>query len=116
MRPGKILFSSAVSCLFLLRYLKLQQLFFVDSVVSCSPKEGSTIRLFANPPLKKPSMRVVGKSSYDGAFDGDEHNIIFVMRDIIRKGQYQAVIYEAGLKISELTFETKRQTGSNQLI
>jgi hypothetical protein len=95
---------------------KLQQLFFVDSVVSCSPKEGSTIRLFANPPLKKPSMRVVGKSSYDGAFDGDEHNIIFVMRDIIRKGQYQAVIYEAGLKISELTFETKRQTGSNQLI
>lgn len=95
---------------------KNQQLFFVDSVVTCSLKEGSAIRLFANPPLKKPSMRVVGKSSYDGVFDGDKHNVIFTMRDIVRKGQYQAEIYDSGVKISDLTFETKRQTGSNQLI
>lgn len=94
---------------------KEQQLFFVESVVSCSPKEGSKIQMFANPPLQKPRM-VVNGQSYDGRFDGDKHKVIFEMPDIRRKGQHEAEIYDGGVKITNLTFETKRQTGSNQLL
>ena len=94
---------------------KEQQVFFVDTVVPCSPKDGSNIRMFANPPLKKPRM-VVNGQSYDGKFDGDKHNVIFEMPDIRRKGQHEAEIYDGGIKVAVLTFETKRQTGTNQLI
>ncbi len=94
---------------------KKQQLFFVDNVILCSPKDGSSIHLFANPPLKKPRM-MVGDVSYDGQFEGDQHNIIFKMPDIRRKGHHEAVIYDGGIKLETLTFETKRQTSSNDLI
>lgn len=94
---------------------KEQQIFFVESVISCSPKIGSSIRLFANPPLKQPRM-VVGSQSYPGRFDGDKHNVVFKMPDIRRKGRYEAEIRDAGYKVAVLTFETKRQTGTNQLI
>ncbi len=94
---------------------KEQQVFFVETVVPCSPKDGSSIRMFANPPLKKPRM-VVGGQSYDGKFDGDKHNVIFEMPDIRRKGQHEAEIYDGGIKVTVLTFETKRQTGTNQLL
>lgn len=94
---------------------KEQKVFFVDPVVICSIKDGSSIRLFANPPLKKPRL-VLGDQSYDGIFDGDKHNVVFNMPDIRRRGQHEADIYDGGIKISTLTFETKRQTGTNQLI
>lgn len=94
---------------------KEQQIFFVESTVLCSPKDGSSIRLFANPPLKQPRM-VIGNQSYTGRFDGDKHNVVFEMPDIRRKGCYEAEICDAGRKIAVLTFETKRQTGTNQLI
>lgn len=94
---------------------KEQQIFFVKSTVPCSPKDGSTIHLFANPPLKQPRM-VVGDQSYPGQFDGDKHNVVFEMPDIRRKGHYEAEIYDARHKVTVLTFETKRQTGTNQLI
>lgn len=94
---------------------KEQQVFFVEKVVSCNPKNGSSIRMFTNPPLKKPRM-VVGNQSYDGKFDGDKHNVIFEMPDIKRKGQHEAEIYDGGIKVTILTFETKRQTGTNQLL
>ena len=94
---------------------KEQQVFFVETVVPCSPKDGSSIRMFANPPLKKPRM-VVGGQSYDGKFDGDKHNVIFEMPDIRRKGQHEAEIYDGGIKVTVLTFETRRQTGTNQLL
>lgn len=94
---------------------KKQQLFFVDNVVLCSPKDGSRIRMFANPPLKKPRM-MVGDVSYDGYFEGDQHNIIFDMPDIRRKGHHEAVIYDGGTRLETLTFETKRQTSSNDLL
>ena len=94
---------------------KEQQIFFVESVVSCSPKDGSSIRMFANPPLKKPRM-VINGQNYDGRFDGDKHNVVFEMPDIRRKGHHEAEIYEGGIKLSVLTFETKRQTGTNQLL
>ena len=94
---------------------KEQQVFFVESVVPCSPKEGSSIRMFANPPLKKPRMVVSGQS-YDGKFDGDKHNVVFEMPDIRRKGQHEAEIYDGGIKVTVLKFETKRQTGTNQLL
>ena len=93
---------------------KEQQIFFVESVVTCSVKEGSQIHLFANPPLKKPRMVVVGQS-YDGEFDGDKHNVIFKMPDIRRKGQHEAEIYDGGIKKAVLTFTTKRQTGTNDM-
>lgn len=92
-----------------------QQIFFVESVVPCSPKDGSRIRLFVNPLLKQPRM-VIGNRNYTGRFDGDKHNIIFEMPDIRRKGHYEAEIYDAGCKVAALTFETRRQTGANQLI
>lgn len=94
---------------------KEQQVFFAETVVLCSPKEGSSIRLFANPPLKKPRM-VVNGQSYDGKFDGDKHNIIFDMPDIRRKGHHEAEIHDGGVKVAVLTFETKRQTGTKQLL
>ena len=94
---------------------KEQQLFFVESVVPCSPKDGSSIRLFANPPLKKPRMMINGQD-YDGNFDGDRHNVVFEMPDIRRKGCHEAEIFDGGVKLSVLTFETKRQTGTNQLL
>lgn len=93
---------------------KEQQVFFVESIVPCSPKEGSSIRMFSNPPLKKPRMIVNGQN-YDGRFDGDKHNIVFEMPDIRRKGQHEAEIYDGGIKIKVLSFATKRQTGTNQL-
>ena len=93
---------------------KEQQLFFIENVVICSIKDGSVIRMFANPPLKAPRM-VVDDQSYDGEFEGDKHNVIFKMPDIRRKGQYKAYIYDGSTKINELVFETKRQTGANQL-
>ena len=94
---------------------KEQQVFFVETVVPCSPKEGSSIRMFANPPLKKPRM-VVNGQNYDGTFDGDKHNVVFEMPNIRRKGQHEAEIYDGGVKVTVLTFETKRQTGTNQLL
>ena len=94
---------------------KEQQLFFVESVVMCSVKEGSSIRMFANPPLKKPRMIVNGQS-YEGRFDGDKHNIAFEMPDIRRKGHHEAEIRDGGIKLAVLTFETKRQTGANELL
>ncbi len=94
---------------------KEQQLFFIETVISCSPKDGSSIRLFANPPLKSPRM-VVDGHDYSGRFDGDKHNVIFEMPDIRRKGHHEADIYDGGVKVSVLPFETKRQTGTNQLI
>lgn len=94
---------------------KEQQIFFVESIVPCSPKDGSSIRMFADPPLKKPRM-VVNGQSYDGKFDGDKHNVVFDLPDIRRKGQHEAEIYDGGVKIANLTFETRRQTGTNQLL
>ena len=94
---------------------KEQQLFFVESVVMCSVKAGSSIRMFANPPLKKPRM-VVNGHSYEGRLDGDKHNVAFEMPDIRRKGHHDAEIYDGGIKLAELTFETKRQTGANELL
>lgn len=94
---------------------KEQQIFFVESTVPCSPKDGSSIRLFVNPPLKQPRM-VIGDQSYPGRFDGDKHNVVFEMPDVRRKGHYEAEIYDAGRKVAALTFETRRQTGTNQLI
>ena len=94
---------------------KEQQLFFVESVVICSAKDGSSIKMFANPPLKKPRM-IVNNRSYEGRFDGDKHNVAFEMPDIRRKGHHEAEIYDGGVKLATLTFETKRQTGMNQLL
>lgn len=94
---------------------KEQQVFFVETVVPCSPKGGSSIRLFANPPLKNPRM-VVNGQSYEGKFDGDKHNVIFDMPDIRRKGHHEAEIRDGSVKVTVLTFETKRQTGTNQLL
>ena len=94
---------------------KEQQAFFVETVVPCSPKTGSSIHMFTNPPLKKPRM-VVDGHSYDGKFDGDKHNVVFEMPDVKRKGQHEAEIYDGGIKVTVLTFETKRQTGTNQLL
>ena len=94
---------------------KEQQLFFVETIITCSPMNGSCIRMFANPPLQKPRM-VVASQSYEGRFDGDRHNVIFEMPDIRRKGHHDAEIYDGGVKISVLTFETKRQTGTNDLL
>ena len=94
---------------------KEQQLFFVESVVNCSAREGSSIKMFANPPLNTPRM-IVNNQCYEGKFDGDKHNVVFEMPDIRRKGHHEAEIYDGGVKISVLTFETKRQTGMNQLL
>lgn len=94
---------------------KEQQVFFVETVVPCSPKGGSSIRLFANPPLKNPRM-VVNGQSYEGKLDGDKHNVIFDMPDIRRKGRHEAEIHDGGVKVTVLTFETKRQTGTNQFL
>lgn len=93
---------------------KEQQIYFVETVVFCSLKEGSNIRMFANPPLKKPRMVINGKN-YDGRFDGDKHNIVFEMPELKRKGHHEAEIYDGGVKVALLTFETRRQTGTNQL-
>ena len=94
---------------------KEQQLFFVESVVICNARDGSSIKMFANPPLKTPRM-IVNNQCYEGKFDGDKHNVVFEMPDIRRKGHHEAEIYDGGVKISVLTFETKRQTGMNQLL
>lgn len=94
---------------------KDQEIFFVEDTISCGLKEGATIRLYANPPLKQPRM-TVGEQSYDGKFDGDKHNVVFTMPDIRRKGSHVADIYDNGKKLATLTFETERQTRTNQLI
>lgn len=112
---GASLEETVVPVIILILKPKEQKVFFAETVVSCSPKDGSTIRMFANPPLKNPRL-VVGEHSYKGIFDGDKHNIIFEMPDIRRKGHHEAEIYDGGVKITMLTFETKRQTGTNQLI
>ena len=94
---------------------KEQQAFFVETVVPCSPKDGASIRLFANPPLKQPRI-VINGQSYAGSFDGDRHNVVFELRDIRRKGHHEAEVYDGGMKVTVLTFDTKRQTGTNQLL
>ena len=87
----------------------------MENIVSCSLKDGATIHLFANPPLNNPRM-IVGEQNYDGKFDGDKHNVAFTMPDIRRKGSHDADIYDGGVKVTTLTFETERQTKTNQLI
>ena len=112
---GAALEETVVPVIILTLKPKEQQMFFVESAVSCSPKNGATIKLFANPPLKKPRI-VVNGQSYDGSFDGDKHNVVFNMPELRRKGHYDADIYDSGIKKTTLPFETKRQTGTNQLI
>ena len=94
---------------------KARQIFFKDSIVPCSPKDGSSIVLFSDPPLEIPRM-VIGEYRYQGRFDGDKHNVIFEMTDIRRKGHHEAAIFDGGQNITTLTFETKRMTGENPLI
>ena len=94
---------------------KEQQLFFIETVVTCSPKDGSCITLFANPPLKAPRM-MIGENSYPGEFVGDKHNVSFAMPDIKRKGHHEAIIFDGSTRLATLEFDTKRQTGANQLI
>ena len=112
---GATLEETVVPVIVLTAKPKEQMVYFIDPVVICNIKDGSSIRLFANPPLKKPRL-VLGDQSYDGIFDGDKHIVVFNMPDIRRKGQHEADIYDGGIKISTLTFETKRQTGTIQLI
>jgi hypothetical protein len=59
---------------------------------------------------------VVNETSYEGAFDGDQHNVVFKMPDIRRKGHHEATIFDGAKIVGTLDFETKRQTGSTQLI
>ena len=91
-----------------------QQMRFPETSVKCSAKDGSTILLYANPPLHEPRM-VVDDNSYVGTFEGDKHNVRFTMPDIRRKGRYDAVIYDGTKKLATLPFETKRSTGTNEL-
>ena len=112
---GATLEETVVPVIVLTLMPKEQQLFFTESIITCSPKEGSSIRLFANPPLKAPRM-VVNETSYEGTFDGDQHNVIFKMPDIRRKGRHEATIFDGAKIVGTLDFETKRQTGSTQLI
>lgn len=112
---GATLEETVVPVIILTLMPKEQQIFFTETVVTCSPKEGSSIRLFANPPLKVPRM-MVNETSYEGNFDGDHHNVVFVMSDIRRKGHHEAKIFDGAKMVATLVFETKRQTGSNQLI
>lgn len=93
---------------------KQRQVFFTEKVVKCSVKDGTTVMLFANPPLHEPRI-VISRNSYKGAFDGDKHNVRFVMPDIRRKGEYDAEVYDGGKHITTLKLETKRSTGMNDL-
>lgn len=112
---GATLEETVVPVIILTLKPKKQTIFFVDPIVLCSPKDGSSIQLFANPPLKEPHM-VVNGHIYDGLVKGDEHNVLFEMPDIRRSDRHEAVIYDGGIKKTVLSFETKRQTKSNQLI
>lgn len=93
---------------------KEQQVFFPEHAVKCSAKEGASIMLYANPPLHTPRLVIAG-NSYDGVFDGDKHNMRFVMPDIRRKGTYSADVYDGDKKLETLEFETKRSTATNDL-
>ena len=89
-----------------------QQAYFIEDTVKCSPKEGATLKLYVNPPLATPRI-VVQNQSINGRFDGDKHNVIFEMKEIKRKGQYEAVLYDGSKKIATLSFKTERGTKSN---
>lgn len=93
---------------------KQQQLYFPETMVKCSVKEGASIRLFANPPLQAPRM-IVNDVSHDGVFDGDRHNVRFDLPEIRRKGIHDAAIYDGSVKLATLSFETVRKTGSNDI-
>lgn len=93
---------------------KEQQVFFPEPIVKCSAKEGTSIKLYANPPLHAPRLIISG-TSYDGEFEGDKHNVRFSMPDIRRKGHYSADVYDGDKKIETLDFETKRSTATNDL-
>ena len=94
---------------------KVQQIYFPESTIKCSAKDGSSIMLFANPPLHEPRM-VISAVSYSGVYEGDKHNVRFTMTDIRRKGTYDADIYDGNKKVASLSFETKRSTSTIDLI
>lgn len=52
----------------------------------------------------------------EGTYGTGKSHATLEMPDIRRKGHHEAEIYDGGVKITMLTFETKRQTGTNQLI
>jgi len=93
---------------------KQQRIFFVERIVTCSPKDGTTIMLYASPAIAEPRLVVLGRS-YTGDFTGDKRNVRFVMKDIRRKGRYEAEIYDGNKKITVLTFETVRPTKANDI-
>lgn len=88
---------------------KQQTAFFPEEKIQCTAKEGSRIRLYANPPLQQPRMVVRGQS-YTGAFEGDRHNVLFTMADIRRKGHYDAEIFDGNRRIATLSFDAERPT------
>lgn len=88
---------------------KQQRIVFVEDVVKCSPKDGASIMLYANPAIAEPRLVVSGRS-YAGDFAGDKRNVRFVMRDIRRKGRYEAEIYDGNRKLAALAFEAVRPT------
>ena len=88
---------------------KQQRIVFVEDVVTCSPKDGTSIMLYANPAVAEPRLVVLGRS-YTGDFAGDKRNVRFVMKDIRRKGRYEAEIYDGNKKLTVLAFETVRPT------
>lgn len=106
---GASLEETIVPVIILTAKARQQQIFFVDDVVKCSPKDGTAIMLYADLPLAKPRLIVFGHS-YEGSFVGDKRNIRFVMKDVRRKGQYEAEIYDGTEKISILTFRAERST------
>ncbi len=85
-----------------------------EKEVICSPKDGTQLHLFADPPLQKPRL-VVNNNTYEGIPQNDNRNVIFNLPDIRRKGKYQADVYDGDSKLQTLEFTTKRQTVTNDL-
>ena len=88
---------------------------FVESQILFKPGQDAHLILFCNIPMKKPQLKINGKS-YDGAFTIDKQHAEFYMEGVRRKGKYSADVYDGGVSQGvSLEFEIKKQTQEDDL-
>ena len=88
---------------------------FVESQILFKPGQDAHLILFCNVPMKKPQLKINGKS-YDGTFTVDNQHAEFYMEGVRRKGKYSADIYDNEVSQGvSLNFEIKKQTQEDDL-
>ena len=86
------------------------EIYFINSTIILKPKVVPELMIYANIPIQNPRLCIENKF-YDGELAEDNKHARFLLPQIKRKGNYQAVVYFGNKKMSKsLEFKVERLT------